>query len=85
MTRFPYAISLSLLMLLSACQLRSIEPDSDGELQFDIGSKALEQPTKKRAFQAHDGWFFFDLDFEETYPLLGQTDFMISLAEALRA
>lgn len=79
------AAALGLLALLSACNLQTIAPGTEGELLFDICQNALEQPTNKRAFQGYDGWFFFDLDLEEAYPLLGQADFIIELSTALKA
>lgn len=74
------------LIVLSACTVVPvIDPTPGADLSFNICEDALELPAAYRAFQGYDGWFYFEYDLEETYPLLEQTGFMIELSKRLEA
>ncbi len=75
---------LALLALLSACSLKTLTTTPGGELLFDICQNALDQSSDKKAYQGYDGWFFFDLDLEETHALLGQANCIVALSTRLK-
>lgn len=86
MNRFARPLPLLILAALSACTVVPIiDPIAGGDLEFNICEDALELPAAYRAFQGREGWFYFEYDLEESYPLLEQTDFMIELSERLEA
>ncbi len=73
-----------LLILLAACAVvPQIDPNPNTELRFDICDRSLERPVAYRAFQGLDGWFYFDYDLEEHYPLFEQTGLVTELSRRL--
>lgn len=86
MTLFVRCVSLMLLLALSACTVVTIiEPNPQSPLQYEICDDALELPAGYRAFQGQDGWFFFQYDLEERYPLMEQAAFIAELHRALES
>lgn len=82
---FARPLLFLLLAALSACTVVPvIDPNPRADLRFNICEEALGLPAGYRAFQGYEGWFYFEYDLEEIYPLMGQTDFITELSERLK-
>lgn len=76
-----------MLFTLASCTLVPVAQRQvkQGEFEYTICEDGLKVQTKYRAFQGHNGWFYYDYDLEPSYPLMDQTDFMIELGRRLKA
>lgn len=87
MKRLLASLSLGALFILGACQLAPTKEEQPpgSELKYAVCDKALALPSKRRAFQGYDGWFYFEHDLTEHYPFYEQTKFFAELSAKLRA